>query len=630
MLRQKVAVKKRVSRNDASAVMLPVNEMLRTPGPRGYVSITSLPDGNVTPQEYDTPHRANVDGISPLSHPLVPLSPDAAVFFPSNQDTRSHITVGRNSAVLGEFLRGKVGSLYHRKMAAAPKFIPPDSVVDPTEDRVLAQPLATGTARYHWWSTPYVEDFARFAHKHRKLLDEITSDDFMKVLAISAQAYSHCHTEGISMHNFSNKKLRTRTLFTARACRYLGCRREPMDGTDFRVTSIKDGQWMFDYSYRGDNHADKEFFLHFVRARMAMDVTDDEIIKLISDGGMEKYITLPCNRFLNNEGNEALHRQRSYRTQTLHSNHLIKMSMTTTSTIPCTVDKYNFKEDVVPPGTVLVYGSGGSHCAMRYNWRSTYCVDPLWDGPPELGFRGHHYQFHQHLTTGAMVLPFVPVLIASDACWYHDQTRTLLVGARGNHELRNKTRAMDPGKTNQISSEIVEYWLGRGYTGAFYMKSGLFSQFPASFADLKAHGAIKTRPSNSEVVVWVKGGVVESDDGKSPTSGPELTWARCVNQHNINVVVANNQRMRHEKERSFPKRKFAFPANMNFLLENARNNIILPAPPTHVVVNRRELSDRKRMERGFDPDDAEHSSDRSLLSGEIDSDGDSDAEDYFC
>lgn len=609
MLKRKVIVKKRVScdvTSTAATTVVPVNSLVRTP-PRA---------GGARPRDY-------------VSIASVPVDPEPAPK-PAPELTKGHIQVGRNSAQLGPFLCGKVGSYYHRCMASTPKFFPPDTVVNPAEDRVVTQPLATGAARYPWWTTQYVEDFARFIHKYEYLLNEINSEHFMQVLAVNAQAYSHCHTEGISMSDFSRKKARTRTLFTSRSCRYLGCRREPMDGHDFRVTTIKDGEWMFDYSYRGDNTADKEFFLHFVRARMAMDVTDEDIVKLISDGGMEKYATMPSNIMLNNEGNEALRRQRSYRTQTLHSNHLIKMSMTTTSTIPCTVDKYYFEQDVVPAGTVLVYGSGGSHCAMRYNWHSTYCVDPLWDGPPHLGYKGHHYEFHQHLASGALRLNFTPVLVASDACWYYDLTRSLLVGARGNNELRDKTRAMDPGVTNNISAEIVEFWLGRGYAGSFYMKSGLFPRYPPSFADLKAHGAIKTRPTNAEVVVWVKGGVQQSDDGLSPQSGPELTWARCVNMHNVNVVVGNNQRMRHEKEKSFPQRKFAFPRNMNYLLENARKNIILPAPPTHAIVNRRELSDRKRMERGFDADGAEHSSDRSVLSGEPDSEEESDVEEYFC
>jgi len=533
--------------------------------------------------------------------------------------------VGNNIAVVGPYLQGRTGTEYQRRMATMPKYIPPSVEPDYLKDQVLREPLNTGQMRYGWWCTPYVERFANFVVANERIINDITNDSIMDVLAIKAQAFAYSRTEGLSMNTYTHHNMRERSLFTARALRYLGCVRKPMKGDQFDVTS-NDGEWLFNYRYEKDNTADKEFFLHFVRAMMARDVKEDWLMRLVLDTSMEKYKTMPSDAMLNNEGMKALRQQRDYRTQTLHAHKEIKHSMTTTATIPCTVDKFAFSDED-PGGYVLVYGSGGVDCAMRHNWPKTYCVDPLYDGPPECGYKGTHGAFHSHVSSGILKLPFdKPSLITSDACAYMEQQRTLLLGARGNHALRDLTRAMCPDGTNKIAAGIVEYWLNQGYDGSFYMKSGVHNVYPPIFAEMKALEWIKTRPTNAEVIVHIKGGVSIRDNGASPEPGPDLTWARAVNRHNIVIFVANNQRMIHEKERTFPDRPFGYPANMDRLLQNARKNTILKTPPPMVIVSKRELNERKKMERGVDFDDLEHASD--TFGSVSDSDG-SDVEDYY-
>jgi len=539
------------------------------------------------------------------------------------QDGRDVRHVGNNRAVIGDYLAGKEGTQFMKRIAAMPAYIPPQIERDPTEGIVMSSPTGGGRIKYKWWCKPYTDRFGAFAAENAELINKVSADQIIDVLAITAKAFSYSRTENLSMHTYNHHNMRESSLFTAKSLRYLGCLRKPMKGNEFTVTTAT-GEWMFDYVYNYDNSADREFFIHFVRAMMARGVKDDWLEKLVLDSDMSKYKTMPSDAMLKNEGMVALRAQRDYRTQSLHAHKEIKMSMTTTSTIPCTVDKFAFGDD--PGGTVMVYGSGNTMCAMRYNWSKTYCVDPLYDGPTDRGYKGTLTTFHQHVSNGIIKLNFKPTLITSDACAYIDQKRTLLVGARGNHELRDLTRAMDPERTNKLSAEIVSFWINQGYTGDFYMKSGVHNFYPPIFSEMVVKGTIKTRPTNAEVVVHLSGTTSELDDGKSDTPGPELTWARAVNRHNIVIYVANNQRMIHEKERSFPKRAFGFPANMDTLLRNARANVILKPPPPCVIVNKREITERKKMERGVDFDDIEHSSDTF---GTMSDSEESDVEDYY-
>lgn len=566
--------------------------------------------------------------------PAAPPEPEPGATTPDivpDKPKSSYVQVGKNCARVCDSLKGRGdASSFVRTMSAIPSYLPSGPENQILDDSVAktAGPMLKGDVRYPGFTSQYQSSFASFATQNKDLIDQITADDYPFVLAMVAHAYSYAHTTEISIVNHMVKRTRNRSLMTPKALAHLGCRRDDRDGNNFTVRDTT-GKWLLDYEYKGDSHADKEFFLHFVRARMATEVKDPELEKLMRDPGMEKYITMGNDEMLKDEGPRALKNQREYRTQTLHSHSQIKMAMTTTSTLPCTADKFNFPDADPGDGLVIVYGSGASYCAMRYNWRNTFCVDPLFEGPAGTGFKGTHTEFHRLLNSGLLRLPggVRPGLIASDACAYIDQRRSLLVGARGNHDLANLTRSMDPEKTNTLSSEIVEYWHGRGYTGDFIMKSGVNRFYPEVFSVMHARGFIKTRPTNAEVVVHLSGAVAEPDPGLLPTPGPELSWARAVNRQNKVIYVANYQRMAHEKLRTFPSREipFSFPTNMEKLLANARHGAILPPPREFAMVNKRDLVERKRMVRGVDLDDLEHSSDRT--SGDVDDE--SDDEDYL-
>lgn len=469
---------------------------------------------------------------------------------------------------------------------------------------------------YPSWVSPHIEAVSDFYLKHKKLFEDISTEDVRCLLSTHAQLYSWCNSQSKDLYDFIYGKGRRSTLFTVKALACVGCTRAPTHGDSFTIKD-SDHNIVLDYVYK-DKTSDANTYLWFVQHMLSRSVAGSGYEAVVADPRMSKYNASGDDAMVDGRGLDALNRQRDYRTQFLRHQKLLKMAMTTTSSLPCTLDKVGFGSDVDPdPSFVLLYGSGDSSCSMRHRWKNVYCVDPLWDGPDGTGFAGTHSQFHAALQAGTTRLLSAPDYIVSDACGYSDQRLVLMEGFRGANELSMRTRAMDPTVTNRISAEIVEFWVNRGYgrdidAGQFFaLKCGVDHHYPELFFMVQAHGSIKTRPTNAEVFVLLKGEYRTSADDlatDSPPPGDTVSWARTVARHNTSMWVANHQRMYHERTRTFPVRGYSYPENFGSYMRNARRNVTLKVPSIYSDYSRSDDKARKAAMDGLDLDDLEHSS----------------------
>jgi len=481
----------------------------------------------------------------------------------------------------------------------------------------LVQPRGNSNMKYPNWVSPYLDQISSFYFENSDDFKGLTKEDMRYLLSAYAQLYSFVNAESKSFSTFLFGSPKKNTLFKQKTLEHLGCFREPVTGNEFTVRDRVTGEFVMDYVFRGDIAADKYTFYNFVQSRLASKVIGSGFEDLVMDPGMEKYKTMYCDAMLNGEGTECLFEQREYRDQNLRNRFLLKMSLTTTSTLPCTIDKFNYHVPSLesdPDGLVLLYGSGDSTCALRYNWRNVYCVDPLWNGPPGTGFKGTHKQFHMKLDRNQLELPSWPKFIVSDACGYTDQRKTLMEGFRSKY-TDNATRAMDPEITNNISADIVEYWIGKGYSSHddngewFAMKSGVSLQYPRLYEDMVADSFRKTRPTNAELSTLLRGPFyMEVDNHREPISptAKNISWARACARQNFPIWVGNNQRMYHERTNTFPERTYSYPENFSRCMDNARRNAILVMPYLSDDAGRDEIRERKSFSRGVDFDELEH------------------------
>jgi len=564
-----------------------------------------------------------------------PVGPSDVDTFPPHQQS-THMQRGRSTYTVVHHHKGMRApeggwnAAIHYKEVMQPVAIVPQSVSAQSNlANHLVQPRGNSKMKYPHWVSPYAEEVARFYYENQQDFAALTKIDMRYLLSAYSQLYSFVNSSGQSLSTFLFGTPVKTSMFKNKSLAYLGCYRVPVGGNVFSVYEKGSDDLLMEYVFSGDTSADKVTFYNFVQSRLASRVIGTGYEDLVIDPGMDKYKNMYCDEMLNGEGTECLYEQREYRDQNVRSRFLLKMSLTTTNTIPCTIDKYNYEVPLLvknPDGLVLVYGSGDSKCALRFNWRNTYCVDPLWDGPPETGFRGTHKQFHDALAKREVVIAW-PTFIVSDACGYSDQRKTLMEGF-GNRYRDKATRAMDPDVTNRISAEIVEYWINQGYSSHsdngewFAMKCGVSLQYPSLFTDLVADEFRKTRPTNAELSALLKGELYFGiDDHREPLSEDAtcISWARACSRQNLPIWIGNNQRMYHERSNTFPDRKYSYPEKFSQCMENARRNIILVMPYVCDDVSRDEVREEKEFARNVDFDELEHTSEPGSIIRSTDS-----------
>jgi len=493
----------------------------------------------------------------------------------------------------------------------------------------MAKPSRAANMVFPSWCEPHIEEVAQFYHDNVDIFDELTAEDYRYLLSVSARNYSWSNSPSMNLNDFMFGKFERGTLFTVKSLDYLDCYRIPATGNSFTIYDKNTREELVEYVYQSANGPDRAVFLRFVKHRLAQKVLGSGLEGEILDPSMSKYEDMWCDEMLEGEGLKVLYEQRDYRSQVLQKEKMLKMSMTTTSALPCTLDKYNFFNPYMeenPDALVLIYGSGDRRCALRFYWLNTYCIDPVWDGPPEMGFRGSHDKFHRALDCGKIVLPLkgrrFPGYIVNDACGFIDQHRVLMDGEDPQHTLRGRTRAMCPDKTNKMAGEIVEYWVRKGYSSPtddgrwFATKSGIAFSYPKIFRAMVSHDRIKTRPTNVELSNLIKGEFHRFKDSPTkpkPPDVPTVSWARSCNRYNKVVVVGNNQRMCHDMTGTFPVRTYAYPKGFDRCMENARKNVVLVVPHICGVHDKRQTKARKRILRNLDFDEDEHEVDPSTI-----------------
>lgn len=493
----------------------------------------------------------------------------------------------------------------------------------------LATPRASSKIKYPSWTAPYLESTAEFYCQNAELFNSLDTNDYRTLLSIYARNYSWSNSPSMTLSAFMFRTTLSGCLFTPKSLDYLDCYREPSTGNTFTVFDKNTHEEIMSYVYMKVKGPDRKAFLKFVMHRLSEKVAGTGYEELIMEPCMDKYKHLYIDEMLKGQGLGTLYEQRDYRDQILSTEKYLKLAMTTTSSLPCTIDKYNYPNpymDLHPNALVLVYGSGNTKCSLRFLWRNTFCIDPVWAGPPGTGFRGTHDQFHAALEKGDIKLPLnghrLPGFIVNDACGFVDQTRKLMEGPFGQHELRGRTRAMCPDQTNKISSDILEFWIPRGYSSHeddgrwFAMKSGVAYSYPTIFSEMVASDFRKTRPTNAEVTVLLKGEFhLLEDDPTEPLPAGEtsISWARCCNRQNLAMYVGNNHRMYHDMTRSFPERGYGYPAGFSRCMENARANVYLTVPRISGVSDKNEVKRNKRALRELDFDDVEHDVDPSTI-----------------
>jgi len=408
------------------------------------------------------------------------------------------------------------------------------------------------------------------------------------ILAVSNWKFAYANSTS-SLSRFLIGRGKTGSRITAKVCDKLGVKKV---GTDSCFSILgPDGEYIIkDYSY-SDPEEDLDMYKGLILDRMKAMALSRGGVDLFLDKGMEKYLQDNLTHLTADEGVATLTLFRLFREQLSGTEKLLKRSLSITPTMPCTLFKFMRLALILgPDALVLFYGSGPVEKMARHAFRRVYCVDPAFDGPKQLGFKGTHTEYHKALMDGTEP-DIKPDHICSDAVQTLDTDVPLSIRA-GNASARARLRHMDLHKTNKISAEVHEFWINNGYTKDFELVTGATEQLPVAFGKAKCEHGYKSRPGNAEVIALVK----------NAASSEVKTVKEVLSAKGGNIHLSNMQRLAHGEEGTFPVRDYVYPDYMEYVCENIRQNtVIRPLPKS----GGRHMMDRELRRKFYQNADQE-------------------------
>lgn len=381
------------------------------------------------------------------------------------------------------------------------------------------------------------------------------------VLAVNSWKFAFSNTNDC-LENFLFGTGLPKSRVTKRVVEALGCRKV---GTD-KIITVYDGHGNLVLDHIFDSiEEDQNVYEQFILDRMEVLAANRGGEDIYTDKGMEKYMRPLRPDLTAGQGMSTLTVLRQTRDQPTATKKLLKRSMSSTPTIASTTDKYVCKPKALQFdkfGLVLFYGTGSVEKKSRFAYSNVYCVDPEYDGPPSMGYKGTHKQFHAALL--ANEVDIVPVHICSDASGHVD-TDVPLTFRGSSFKDRAKLRQLDITSTNNISNAIYSFWREHGYTGEYELVMGVTDTPPEPIASAKADLGAKVRPTNGELDAHLH-------------RDAEKTVSQVLQLAGGNIYISNIQRLFHETEGTFPERDYNYPDNFEEIVENVRTNCILIPP----------------------------------------------------
>jgi hypothetical protein len=452
---------------------------------------------------------------------------------------------------------------------------------------------------------PYIDAVVSFLHKNRHKIPKLGAEDLPALLAVFSTNHSMANS-GQKYEEFILGKPYVRR-FTNENLVGLGAIMEETSPGEYDIKDIRTGELIDHYKYSSPGE-DRIVYNAFVGNRITAEA-DRKGFGAIADlpDGMKKYTdgsVIALQGVGAFEGIQANRYFREWRDQERLLTRIGKDALSNSPAKCVTTDKFNGLGRVHCgdyEDYVLHYGSGPTTRNSRLVYVRSICVDPLWEGPEGMGFRGTHTKFHKALESGEYTLPGVPKYISSDACAHEVQK----VDLHAFRARKTTVKSMNPDGTNVIVNDIVNYWRKPNkvgiYNGDMTMKMGVSTTLPDPLTQVGAVVKFNQRYTNAEIIIDI-----------CAPDRPPLEGAKSIREIFDDcgkiMLVANSERHQYTLNKTVPDRKYEPPSNMQELIDNYGGNYVYIRPPRVRQYLIEEIKEKKRADRVVDQEEYEDES----------------------